>query len=232
MVMAEKDITKHNINHTYWLVIGVLSAVSIIACASAHFMDVFPGDLGLTLWIQSATNGHLTPIMKGISFFFGDAGAPLTAIIIACIVWWRIGRIESLMIMAGGVTSILNYAIKDAVSRARPSPAMIQVLAHEQDSSFPSGHACFTIIILGLFTYFAIHQLRNAGQRIIFVISAAILALLLGVSRVYLGAHWPSDVIGGYLVGSVFLISLIWIYETYQMHFRNVHPTLCEKQNN
>ena len=202
--MAESNTIKANDNHNYWLILGALGSISVIACVLAHFFAMFPGDLSLTLWVQSGANKLLTIVMKGISFIFGDTGAVLTGIILAGIVWWRIGRLEGLMIVAGGIVSLLNYAIKYAVDRPRPSSLLVQILAPEQQSSFPSGHACFTIIILGSLTYFAVHKLREPAWRILFLSGAIILTLLLGVSRVYLGDHWPSDVIGGYLVGGFF----------------------------
>jgi membrane-associated phospholipid phosphatase len=222
--MADKLPILPNNNYLYWALLSVLGTLSIIGGIFAHFMPEFPGDISVTLWIQSADNASLTAVMKGISSIFGDGGAVLTTIVVAAIVWWRLGRLESLIILLGGVFSIFNFAIKYAVNRPRPTSQLVQVLASEQQTSFPSGHACFTVIILGLVTYFVSHQLQNPSYRILLTVCAIIVTLIVGVSRVYLGAHWLSDVIGGYLVGGFFLVTLVWIYETLKIRLMKTHP--------
>jgi len=213
---------KSNSDRTFWICFGVLIILSILACIFARFMAVFPGDVGVTLWIQSLANEPLTLTMKGISFILGGPGATITVIIFTSIAWWRIGRLEAVMILIGGIVSLLNYAFKDAINRPRPAPPLIQILTLEQQSSFPSGHSFFTFLILGLVTYFALRELPKTGWRVLFLAVAAALTLLLGLSRIYLGAHWLSDVLGGYLIGSVFLISLIRIYQAFKNHLIKV----------
>jgi hypothetical protein len=153
------SIIKSKRDRTFWICFGVLIILSILACIFARFMAVFPGDVGVTLWIQSLANEPLTLTMKGISFILGGPGAIITVIIFASIVWWRIGRLEAVMILIGGIVSLLNYTFKDAINRPRPAPPLIQILTHEQQSSFPSGHSFFTFLILGLLTYFALREL-------------------------------------------------------------------------
>jgi membrane-associated phospholipid phosphatase len=223
--MADKLPIPPNNNHLYWALISVLGTLSIIGGIFAHFMPEFPGDIAITLWIQSADNSSLTAVMKGISFIFGDGGAVLTTIVVAAIVWWRLGRLESLIILLGGVFSIFNFAIKYAVNRPRPTSQLIEVLAPTQQTSFPSGHSCFAVIMVGLVAYFAIHQLQKPSSRTLLISCAIIVTLVVGVSRVYLGAHWPSDVIGGYLVGGFILVTLIWIYETLKTRLIKTHPS-------
>jgi len=223
--MVDSKTLIKNPSQIYWL-LGILSLFSVIGCVAAHFLPLFPGDLHLTLWVQSAMNDPLTWVMRIVSFFFGGPGSILTVIVIGGIVWWRVGRWEGLMIPLGSAANLLNYLIKYAVDRPRPAAPLVEMLAHEQYSSFPSGHAFFTIIILGLLTYFIVPELHKVYWRRLFLACSIITIILLGLSRVYLGAHWPSDIVGGYLVGGFFLILLIRIYETFKVHFLNKHRDL------
>jgi undecaprenyl-diphosphatase len=140
----------------------------------------------------------------------------LVVVVIGILVWWRIGRLEAIMIPVGGLLTLVNTALKLAVGRPRPSAELVHILSCEQGNGFPSGHALFAIVILGLLAYFAFINLKNRTLRMVVLAGLIALILLIGTSRVYLGVHWPSDVIGGYLIGGAFLTALIWFHRTYR----------------
>jgi len=118
------------------------------------------------------------------------------------------------MIVVGGLITLANTALKLAINRPRPSADLVQVFTPLQNNGFPSGHAFFAILLLGLAAYFTYTNLTNRIARILVPAGLAVLILLVGTSRVYLGVHWPSDVIGGYLIGGTFLAALIWFHRT------------------
>jgi undecaprenyl-diphosphatase len=156
--------------------------------------------------------------MKCISFIFGGWSEVLVVVAIGIVVWWRIGRLEAIMILVGGLITPVNTALKLAVNRPRPSADLVHVLSPAQGNGFPSGHAFFAILILGLAAYFIFINLKNCVPRMVALAGLIALILLTGISRVYLGVHWPSDVIGGYLIGGVFLTALIWFHRTWRAH--------------
>jgi undecaprenyl-diphosphatase len=205
-------------NTKFKLIVGFLAILALVISIYARFTPRFPGDLCLTLWLQSFNNHFILSIMRCISFIFGGWFAALIVVAIGIIVWRRIGRLEAIMIPVGGLITLVNMALKLAVNRPRPSADLVHVLSHEQGSGFPSGHAFFAILILGLAAYFICINLKNRVLRILVLAGLIALILLIGTSRVYLGVHWPSDVIGGYLIGGVFLTALIWFHRTWRAH--------------
>jgi undecaprenyl-diphosphatase len=154
--------------------------------------------------------------MDCVSFIFGGWSSALVVVIIGILVWWRIGRLEAIMIPVGGLLTLVNTPLKLAISRPRPSADLVHILSNEQGNGFPSGHTFFAIVILGLLAYFAFINLKNRTLRMVVLAVLIALILLIGTSRVYLGVHWPSDVIGGYLIGGVLLTALIWFHQTYK----------------
>jgi len=192
--------------------------LALIVSIYAWFTPLLPGDLYLTLHLQSFNNHFLLSVMRWVSFIFSGWSSVLVVITIGILVWWRIGRLEAILIPVGGLLTLVNTALKLAINRQRPSADLIHVLSPEQNNSFPSGHAFFAIVLLGLLAYFIFINLKNRTLRMVALVGLIALVLLIGTSRVYLGAHWSSDVIGGYLIGGVLLTALIWFHHTWKAH--------------
>jgi membrane-associated phospholipid phosphatase len=205
-------------NTKFKLIIGFLAILTLIISIYAHFTPRFPGDLYLTLRLQSFDNHFLLSFMNCVSFIFGGWSSVLVVVIIGILVWWRIGRLEAIIILVGGLITLVNTALKLAINRPRPSADLVHVLSPEQGNGFPSGHTFFVILILGLTAYFIFINLKNRVLRILVLAGLIALILLTGISRVYLGVHWPSDVIGGYLIGGVFLTALIRFHRSWKAH--------------
>lgn len=203
-------------NTRFKLILGFLAILALVISICARFAPKFPGDLCLTLWLQSSNNHLILSTMECISSIFGGWSAVLVVVATGIIVWWRVGRLEAIMILVGGLITLVNTALKLAINRPRPSADLVHVLSPEQGSGFPSGHAFFVILILGLAAYFILINLKNRALRMLVLAGLIALILLTGVSRVYLGVHWPSDVIGGYLIGGVLLTALIWFHQTWK----------------
>lgn len=191
-------------------------ALALAVSISARLALRFPGDLGLTLWLQSCNSDAVLSTMECVSFVFGGWSAALIVVAISIVAWRRVGRLEAIMVLVAGLITLVNIALKLAIDRPRPSPDLVQVLALEEGSGFPSGHAFFVILVLGLTAYFASVNLKSPVLRTLIVAALIGLILLTGVSRVYLGVHWPSDVLGGYLIGGAFLTALIWFHRTWK----------------
>lgn len=107
---------------------------------------------------------------------------------------------------------VLGLVIKDFVQRARPTSDLVQVFSIINEYSFPSGHVLFYVGFLGFLGFLIYTVAPHSGLRTLGIVVIALLVALIGVSRVYLGQHWPSDVLGAYLLGSLWLALTIFIY--------------------
>lgn len=107
--------------------------------------------------------------------------------------------------MAGG--ELFTAVVKALYDRPRPTPhfPQLEVLG----ASFPSGHAFSALLFYGLIIYFLLGTIRNWHTRVVMVFAGSFLILLIGLSRVLLGVHWISDVLGGFALASLWLTFLI-----------------------
>ncbi|MDQ3833889.1 MAG: bifunctional DedA family/phosphatase PAP2 family protein [Actinomycetota bacterium] len=107
--------------------------------------------------------------------------------------------------LAGG--EALDQLLKELF--ARPRPSFVDPLLLETGYSFPSGHAMMSLVTSGMLAYFAVLALQSWRARVAVIFGAALLALLIGFSRIYLGVHYFSDVVAGFAAGAIWLSILI-----------------------
>jgi membrane-associated phospholipid phosphatase len=101
----------------------------------------------------------------------------------------------------------LNLLLKDLF--ARPRPRFERPLVVETSYSFPSGQAMESLVVYGMLAYFAVLILSGSGKRVAVAVGAAVLVVLIGFGRAYLGAHYLSDVVGGFVAGGAWLGAVI-----------------------
>lgn len=107
------------------------------------------------------------------------------------------------------IVGVLNVLLKIIVRRPRPED--INIIT-ESGFSFPSGHAMMSIALYGMLIYFVYKFIKNKGLKIFLMILLGALILLIGASRIYLGVHYFSDVLAGYLIGYAILSGNIFIF--------------------
>lgn len=104
------------------------------------------------------------------------------------------------------LVTAINLIIKEIVKRPRPS---VNRLVNVSGYSFPSGHSMASIAFYGYLIYLIHQKISNKYLKWLLIIILSILILLIGISRIYLGAHYVSDVISGFLAGAIYLILFI-----------------------
>ena len=206
--------------NNFLIIVVTLAILSLFTSFYARWTPLFPGDLRLILFFQTFTNSTLRSIMEWVSFLFGDWRAALLVVPAGVLVWWKLGKLAGIAVWISGLISILNDLFKFAVDRPRPSLEQVQIIGINHGNGYPSGHTFFATLFLGFLAYLLFTHLQNRVWRIVSLILLISLILLVGSSRIYLGAHWPSDVLGGYLLGGLFLTLLIWSYKSLKSRSR------------
>jgi membrane-associated phospholipid phosphatase len=190
-----------------WLVSGL-----ILLSYFAQRTQLFPGDVTITSRLQK----YRMPWIRRLFYFISEIGFPKWAIPqtlgVAAIFWALRFRLEALFFLLTGSSTLLNAIVKRVIKRPRPTDELVTVVRVINEPSFPSGHVMHFTNFYGMLIYMLATNWRSGKLRngLIGVCTALILSI--GPSRVYLGAHWPSDVLAGYLYGSLWFTGLMVLY--------------------
>ena len=131
------------------------------------------------------------------------------------VIFWIVRlRLEAVFILGlSTVSFILNNLLKLLIHRPRPSASLVEIIQHAQGQSFPSGHVMSYVAFWGLlFSFSLIVFKRDRWWRYPILLVSAFFVVLVGPSRIYLGDHWASDVLGAYLIGGLLLGLSLWLY--------------------
>jgi undecaprenyl-diphosphatase len=196
--------------------------LAILARTTAYF----PIDLAITQTFQALQVFGLLTFMRIISWF---GFAPQILLIVAFFVillfilrfTWE-GLVS--VISAVGVLTA-NTLIKLLIARPRPGADIVRVFAEIDGFSFPSGHVMFYTTFFGFMAFLCYTHLKNPWLRLILVTGFSAIVALVGPSRIYLGEHWASDVLGGYLLGSLTLVAVNQLYRWGKFRFTGEEHT-------
>ena len=173
-------------------------------------------DSPVAAWLAEHRVDWLTAIMRAIT----QLGSlrlivPLVALTtLLLLVRARRPDAAALLVTAATGASLLVALVKLLIGRARPEIGGLLVLV--DSSSFPSGHSAQAVATYGALAYLAGRAVSRWGQRVAAWTVATLIAGLVGFSRLYLGVHWLSDVLGGYALGAAWLAIVITASATYR----------------
>jgi len=194
------------------LVLGLAAAVAalVLLLWLADFVEdkaAVPFDASVRGWVHAHSNPTLTSFMRLMSLF----GSPpfsvafsIAFLILLRVAHWPREALLFLVAMTGGL--VLNGVLKVVFHRARP-PSYFGT-PEPASYSFPSGHALFSVCLWGSLALFAGQRVRGTAARAAIFAGAVLLAGLIGYSRIYLGVHYPSDVIAGYAAATVWVATV------------------------
>lgn len=151
-------------------------------------------------------NSNITAIMIFISFL--GSAITLITLALASIFLVKDKKYSKLIMLNLALSFILNRILKLIIARPRP-PRLRLVI--ENGYSFPSGHSMVSFAFYGFLIYLINKNLKNKKIKYPLIILLSLLILLIGISRIYLGVHYVTDVLGGYIIGLIYLIVFIKI---------------------
>ena len=205
-------------------IVGLATCLLILFLLSKLFEEVlereaFTFDTSWLLWLHKHANPSLDAVMLTVTQL-GNPNFVVTIVVITlAILWWQRFRQEAKVFAIACLGAlILNTGLKLFFSKVRPQlwPSLIS----ETSFSFPSGHALGSLVLYGFLAYLlATHYPKFS--KIIWILAITLIAAI-GLSRLYLGVHWPTDIIAGYEVGFLWLMMCITMLKLQKLRRLNI----------
>lgn len=191
----------------FYLIANLVTSLDIIAFDDMiiDFIQSFISD-DLTIWVERVT-------------FFGSVSFITIALlfITALLLWRKKYALATFFVLTNVIGALLNKLLKWFFKRERPDILPVII---EKGYSFPSGHSMGSLIFFGSCAYLCIHIVKSTGHKIIAYVVACLFIILIGISRIYLGVHYPTDVVGGYSIGIAYSAVCILAFRLYEFKSR------------
>jgi len=189
--------------------VGLLAGAIALSVLAAQ-NDRLPGDLDLMQRLQDSVFPGLrlskfVRLVTSTQVVLGTGGALAVAL-------WLFGRRRQAVLLVVGLAALalLQSGIKELVDRPRPTADLVELRAGFSSPSFPAGHVMSPTVLYGFVLYLALALKLPLVVRAALVGWIAFVLALTGPANVYVGVHWPSDVVGGYAWGAVLALSLVY----------------------
>ncbi len=199
MIKTLKEILKNNYK---WIILFVCFVIAIDLIEDIFEYEKLTIDsITYKIIVQNMRNDMLTNIFKFVTFL--GSQYMILLITILCFIFIKNKKIPIAMLINLIVVTILNLLLKNVISRPRPEGYRIIV---ETGYSFPSGHSMISMAFYGLILYIIFKNMKDKNLRNVLSYMLGILIILIGFSRIYLGVHYASDVLGGFIISIAYLI--------------------------
>lgn len=214
-------------------VAGVLVALAAGVFALVAADEALDGaDQPVLGWLVEHRSPGWTSVAEAASLYGGTVGTGGLAVVAALVLWLRRRRGRAVVwvitVLAGSLTI---RGLKGVVER--PRPPVVTRLTVETSTSLPSGHSLMAVLgiglavtaVLALIPGDGVHRSRRALVRAATVLVGAVLALGIGLSRAYLGVHWTTDVLAGWLLGGALLALAVGTAAVVEGRTPEIHPS-------
>ena len=170
---------------------------------------VLPGDVAIARRVQTL-DGPLADAVEAFGNWVGSFPIGFAiALPVAIVLGWRHRWRVVALLVAVHVIRALNTTIKGWTDSPRPTPDLVRITDTAGGFGFPSGHAMGSLLVFGALALIAWRELPPSPLRPAAVAACLAVVLAAGLARIRIGVHWPSDVLGGYLYGAAFLLTLL-----------------------
>jgi undecaprenyl-diphosphatase len=199
--------------------------VFAVVCVFAAGNDTFRGDVWLAEEIQGVDS---RAVERTLDWAEDVVDYPLIVAICAVaaslLVLARDPAGAILIAVALPARAVTTASLKELIERPRPSAELVDFDSQPGTFSFPSGHAGAAFVLFSMIIYFAAIHIRDARVRVPLQLLCVAIILLAGLERVYVGHHWPSDVLGGYYVAALLLAVFIAVHQLTLRRVSNLEP--------
>lgn len=188
----------------FLLLFGSIVALSVLAA----IYTTFPGDEGILEAFQGLETSWLSSAARNVTQLGSAAVIAVSILALGTFLWITDRRRDAMGCVFIAMAELSGLGIKELVGRPRPD--FILFLPAPETAAFPSGHAVHAVLFFGFLIHLCWFHMGSTRFRAALQGFIVLSILTVSASRIYLGVHWPSDVLGGYLYGAFFLWILIW----------------------
>jgi undecaprenyl-diphosphatase len=184
-----------------------------------------PFDDAIMHWIGAHQTAGLQAVMLEVTSLGTGTVVGMIVLIAGMFLWLNHHRHSAALLVVatlGGM--VLDNLLK--IGFNRPRPQIFEWGTHASSSSFPSGHAMSSVIVYGTVAYLAARLQHNIHARLLTFVVAAIIIAMISVSRVYLGVHYPSDILAGFLIGIAWAGFCMAVLEAAQLYAKRNAPQM------
>ena len=195
----------------------------VLLSVLAAFNDKFPGDVWLAHRIQEV---DILGFARALDWAEDAADLPEVVLVcaaaVAVLLLARDAAGALILPLAVSARALITWVLKELIERPRPSAALVHFEDQPSTFSFPSGHAMGAFVLYGVIFYFAALHIRDARLRLPLQAACVAIIVLTGIERVYVGHHWPSDVLGGYYAGALIVGAVVAVHQYAQRRMSNL----------
>jgi len=183
-----------------------------------HKSHNLPGDIAISDWLTGIEIPFVDSLMRAVTIFGDTIPIIITVSLVVAVLLFFRRRLEALFVAAlPGLAALFTWLIKMLVDRPRPGDELFD----NGGLSFPSGHVSHIVVFLGFLIYLLPGLIKQRGIVAILQAIMLIFILLMMASRIYLGEHWPSDVLSSIMLGGLILAPAIVLYNKYAAGRKN-----------
>jgi membrane-associated phospholipid phosphatase len=167
-------------------------------------------DVEVNRWIPTIRSGTLTVFAQGIAFLFDTPSLAVLSLVVSTVLFLKDHKSESLLLLAAlGGDAFFVAALKALEQVARPTNNVV----FDSGFSYPSGHSAGVVVFGGMLAYFAWRHWCSRRSKVLIGVGLGAVVGVVGFDRIYLGVHWLSDVLGGWLFGAFWLFFVVSLFE-------------------
>jgi undecaprenyl-diphosphatase len=202
----------------YYFIYAICLVLFGLLSYFAHQSGSLPGDSAIFNWLGGIESPFFDSLMRAITALGNALPSVITVAVVVAVLLLVRRWLEAFFIaLLPSLAALFTWAIKVAVDRPRPGAELID----NGGLSYPSGHVSHIVVFLGFLCYLMPGLVKKRAVVTALQVIMVILIMLMMTSRIYLGEHWPSDVLAGLMLGGMVLAPAMVVYKHYARRREN-----------
>ena len=201
-------------NARWWPAMLLAAAASFAALTAViATSDAVPSvDLTVARWVQGVDFPAWTGLLRLAAYLTDKPAGPAIVVAFLFALWLRRLPAEVIVLSVAQTLYLPQLWVKQLVQRPRPTEDLISITEMGDGFAFPSGHITLGVAVYGTVAMIALTRLKPGWRGNAVLGASGVILMLSALSRPTFGAHWPSDVLGGVLLGGIWLFVTTWLY--------------------